>query len=203
MPRSARKASLETRTARARLPMRRAPYFVKIAKGLRLGYYRGSAAGTWIGRRYRGGGCYDTHRARPRGRPDRRRRHQGVRLLAGAGRCAAVGRKAAAYRRRHGPRADRTLLRTRSRTISTRSAPRRGLQPSVTRITSSTPRSCRNSDLSSLKSSPPTACCAGATASRPDPRGSARNGPPIGRPPGKSRTTMMPGASAKRPRTES
>ena len=42
------------------LPMRRAPYFVKIAKGLRLGYYRGSAAGTWIGRRYRGGGCYST-----------------------------------------------------------------------------------------------------------------------------------------------
>src|SRR5262249_3031668 len=42
------------------LPMRRAPYFVKIAKGLRLGYYRGSAAGTWIGRRYRGGGCYNT-----------------------------------------------------------------------------------------------------------------------------------------------
>jgi hypothetical protein len=40
--------------------MRRAPYFVKIAKGLRLGYYRGSAAGTWIGRRYRGGGAYDT-----------------------------------------------------------------------------------------------------------------------------------------------
>ena len=40
--------------------MRRAPYFVKIAKGLRLGYYRGSAAGTWIGRRYRGGGTYST-----------------------------------------------------------------------------------------------------------------------------------------------
>lgn len=60
MPRSARKTSLESRTARAQLPMRRAPYFVKIAKGLRLGYYRGSAAGTWIGRRYRGGGCYNT-----------------------------------------------------------------------------------------------------------------------------------------------
>jgi integrase len=60
MPRSARKTSLETRSGRAKLPMRRAPYFVKIAKGLRLGYYRGSAAGTWIGRRYRGGGCYDT-----------------------------------------------------------------------------------------------------------------------------------------------
>jgi integrase len=60
MARSARKTSLESRTARAQLPMRRAPYFVKIAKGLRLGYYRGSAAGTWIGRRYRGGGCYNT-----------------------------------------------------------------------------------------------------------------------------------------------
>jgi integrase len=60
MPRSARKTSLESRTARAQLPMRRAPYFVKIAKGLRLGYYRGSAAGTWIGRRYRGGGSYNT-----------------------------------------------------------------------------------------------------------------------------------------------
>jgi integrase len=60
MARSARKASLETRTARARLAMRRAPYFVKIAKGLRLGYYRGSASGTWIGRRYRGGSTYDT-----------------------------------------------------------------------------------------------------------------------------------------------
>lgn len=60
MARSARKTSLESRTARAQLPMRRAPYFVKIAKGLRLGYYRGSAAGTWIGRRYRASGCYNT-----------------------------------------------------------------------------------------------------------------------------------------------
>jgi integrase len=60
LARSARKTSLETRSARARLAMRRAPYFVKIAKGLRLGYYRGSAAGTWIGRRYRGAGKYDT-----------------------------------------------------------------------------------------------------------------------------------------------
>jgi integrase len=60
MVRSARKLSLETRTARAKLPMRRAPYFVKIGKGLRLGYYRGAAAGTWIGRRHRGGVAYDT-----------------------------------------------------------------------------------------------------------------------------------------------
>jgi hypothetical protein len=58
--RSARKTSLETRTARARLRVRRAPYFVKIAKGLRLGYYRGSQGGSWIGRHYRGVGAYDT-----------------------------------------------------------------------------------------------------------------------------------------------
>jgi integrase len=58
--RSARKLSLETRTARAKLLMRRAPYFVKIGKGLRLGYYRGSTAGTWIARRHRGGITYDT-----------------------------------------------------------------------------------------------------------------------------------------------
>jgi len=60
MPRSARHANLETRTGRARLKVRRAPYFVKIAKGLRLGYYRGATAGTWIGRRYLGNGSYET-----------------------------------------------------------------------------------------------------------------------------------------------
>lgn len=60
MPRSARHANLETRTGRGRLRVRRAPYFVKIAKGLRLGYYRGATAGTWIGRRYVGGGSYET-----------------------------------------------------------------------------------------------------------------------------------------------
>ena len=60
MPRSARHANLETRTGRARLRTRRAPYFVKIAEGLRLGYYRGATAGTWIGRRYLGNGSYET-----------------------------------------------------------------------------------------------------------------------------------------------
>ncbi len=60
MARSAHKTSLETRTARARLRVRRAPYFVKIAIGLRLGYYRGSRSGSWIARRYRGAGAYDT-----------------------------------------------------------------------------------------------------------------------------------------------
>jgi integrase len=65
LARSARKSSLETRSARGRLTPRRAPYFVGIAKGLRLGYYRGSAAGTWIARRYRGAGAYDTHKLGP------------------------------------------------------------------------------------------------------------------------------------------
>jgi integrase len=60
LPRSARKASLETRTARLARRIRRAPYFVKIAKGLHLGYYRGAASGTWLARRYRGDGAYES-----------------------------------------------------------------------------------------------------------------------------------------------
>src|SRR3984893_15294667 len=60
MTRSARNSSLETRTARTRLRIRRTPYFAKIAKGLRLGYYRGAVAGSWIARHYRGGGIYAT-----------------------------------------------------------------------------------------------------------------------------------------------
>jgi integrase len=60
MARAARNSSLETRTARARLRIRRAPYFAKIAKGLRLGYYRGAVAGSWIARFYLGSGKYET-----------------------------------------------------------------------------------------------------------------------------------------------
>ncbi len=60
MARTARNSSLENRTARARLRIRRAPYFAKIAKGLRLGYYRGPIAGSWIARYYRGAGVYAT-----------------------------------------------------------------------------------------------------------------------------------------------
>jgi integrase len=60
MPRSARNSSLETRTARARLAVRRKPYFTKIAKGLSLGYYRGAVAGAWIARYYRGAQTYNT-----------------------------------------------------------------------------------------------------------------------------------------------
>ena len=60
MARAARNSSLESRTARARLRIRRAPYFAKIAKGLRLGYYRGPISGSWIARHYRGAGVYAT-----------------------------------------------------------------------------------------------------------------------------------------------
>ena len=60
MARTARNSSLETRTARTRLRIRRTPYFAKIAKGLRLGYYRGAVAGSWIARCYRGAGVYAT-----------------------------------------------------------------------------------------------------------------------------------------------
>jgi hypothetical protein len=58
--RAARSLKLETRTARAKLPMRRAPYYLKVAKGVQLGYYRGGDAGTWIARRYVGSGKYET-----------------------------------------------------------------------------------------------------------------------------------------------
>jgi hypothetical protein len=60
MARTACNSSLETRTARVRLHVRRTPYFAKIAKGLRLGYYRGAVAGSWIARFYRGAGVYAT-----------------------------------------------------------------------------------------------------------------------------------------------
>ena len=36
------------------------PYYVKIATGLHLGYYRGVASGSWVARRYRGVGNYET-----------------------------------------------------------------------------------------------------------------------------------------------
>src|SRR6476661_4623978 len=60
MARTPRNSSLESRTARARLGIRRTPYFAKIAKGLRLGYYRGAVAGSWVARCYRGAGVYAT-----------------------------------------------------------------------------------------------------------------------------------------------
>jgi integrase len=60
LARAARHSSLETRTARAPLPARRTPYFAKIAKGLRLGYYRGAVSGSWVASLYRGTKGYET-----------------------------------------------------------------------------------------------------------------------------------------------
>jgi hypothetical protein len=47
MARSARSPSLETRTARLKLPVRKKPYSVRISPSLRLGYRRNQTAGVW------------------------------------------------------------------------------------------------------------------------------------------------------------
>jgi TPP-dependent pyruvate/acetoin dehydrogenase alpha subunit len=39
--------------------VRRTPYFAKIAKGLRLGYYRGAVSGSWIASYYCGSNSYE------------------------------------------------------------------------------------------------------------------------------------------------
>jgi integrase len=54
MARTVRDASLETRTARARLKTQKKPYWRSIDRGLHLGYYRGATGGAWVGRRYIG-----------------------------------------------------------------------------------------------------------------------------------------------------
>ena len=57
MPR--RDAALETRTARSRLKVAHKPYFRLIEPGLHLGYRKlASGPGTWVVRRYSGGGTY-------------------------------------------------------------------------------------------------------------------------------------------------
>ena len=62
---STRHSKLETRSGRATLRRRRrAPYFAKVAQGLQLGYYHGSAGGAWIARRYVGSGRYETDTVR-------------------------------------------------------------------------------------------------------------------------------------------
>jgi integrase len=48
MPRKARAAKLETRTARLRLPVAKKPIFTKIGPGLGVGYRRNTTAGTWV-----------------------------------------------------------------------------------------------------------------------------------------------------------
>jgi integrase len=65
MPRKVRDSNLETRTARARLKLRKKPYFRLIEPGLHLGYRRlANGPGTWIARRYNGAGGYTTENLR-------------------------------------------------------------------------------------------------------------------------------------------
>ncbi len=58
MARLLRDAKLETRTARARLPIGPKPYFRRLEIGFHLGYRRLSGAGTWIARRFAQDGRY-------------------------------------------------------------------------------------------------------------------------------------------------
>ena len=55
MPRRTREAKLETRSARLRLPVAKKPVFVKIGRGVGLGYRRNMTSGTWVVRITRGG----------------------------------------------------------------------------------------------------------------------------------------------------
>jgi hypothetical protein len=48
MARSIRSATLETRSARLRLPLSKVPVFVKIGPKVGLGYRRAKTAGTWV-----------------------------------------------------------------------------------------------------------------------------------------------------------
>lgn len=52
MPRIARDARLDTRTARAKFAPRREPYWRSIVEGLAVGYRRGKRGGSWLARAY-------------------------------------------------------------------------------------------------------------------------------------------------------
>jgi hypothetical protein len=62
MARLIRDTKLETRTARARLPIGPKPYFRRLEIGFHLGYRRLSSAGTWIARRFSQDGRYRENR---------------------------------------------------------------------------------------------------------------------------------------------
>ncbi|MDB5410060.1 MAG: site-specific integrase [Rhodospirillales bacterium] len=48
MARTARSQKLDTRTARAKLPMKKSGYWVSVARGCALGYRKGAKGGTWL-----------------------------------------------------------------------------------------------------------------------------------------------------------
>ena len=54
MARRIRDASLETRTARSKLPVRGKPFYKSLAPGLHLGYRRNAGGGRWVARIYIG-----------------------------------------------------------------------------------------------------------------------------------------------------
>jgi integrase len=65
MSRKTSDASIESRTARGRLAVRHGPYFRRVEPGLFIGYRKlPSGPGTWIARRYAGGGAYVTENLR-------------------------------------------------------------------------------------------------------------------------------------------
>lgn len=50
MARQVRNVKIDSRTARAKLPQRREPFWTSLSPGAALGYRKGSKGGTWIGR---------------------------------------------------------------------------------------------------------------------------------------------------------
>jgi integrase len=62
MARLVRDTKMETRTARARLPVGPKPYFRRLEIGFHLGYRRLSTGGTWIARRFAEDGRYREYR---------------------------------------------------------------------------------------------------------------------------------------------
>ena len=72
MPRRIRSSTLETRTARLKLPKQRKPFWVSVASGISIGYRRNEGAGSWSVRAADGkGGNWIksfSHRRRSRGR---------------------------------------------------------------------------------------------------------------------------------------
>jgi len=54
MPRQVRNAKLDTRSARAKLPVRKAPYWTGITRGCALGYRKGRKGGMWLAKYVQG-----------------------------------------------------------------------------------------------------------------------------------------------------
>jgi integrase len=51
MARTVRNGKIDTRSARAKLPLRREPYWTVVSAGCAIGYRKGVKGGTWVGRR--------------------------------------------------------------------------------------------------------------------------------------------------------